>query len=121
MACSSARARVPARCVRAAALALVVLAVDGAPALAGGAHTAYVVNSDGSATPIDTQTNTAGAPVPLGSPGSAIAINSDSTTAWVTHNLSDTVTAVDLRTGATIKSISVGHQPSAVAVNPYAN
>ena len=57
--------------------------------------TAYVVNqTDGTVTPIDTATSTAGTPVAVGSGPAAIAITPDGATAYVANAADDTVTPI---------------------------
>ncbi len=76
--------------------------VDAHPALAqaaGPAWTAYVVNNDADAvTPVNTETDTAGTPIPVGDDPFAIAITPDGRTAYVANQTAGTLTPINLAT-----------------------
>ena len=114
-----ARGWVRARGWLAAAVVGVGLVVCAAPASAAGSHTAYIANPfEDSVTPIDTATNTAGAPIAVGSDPQAIAITPDGKTAYVTNADSNSVTPIDTATNTTGTAIAVGSVPIAVAITP---
>jgi YVTN family beta-propeller protein len=73
--------------------------------------------------PIDTATNTAGTPIPIGTgpPGggpATIAITPDGKTAYVLNYLSATVTPISTRTNTTGPTIPVGTYPHVIAITP---
>src|SRR5471030_1108809 len=60
-----------------------------------GTPIAYVANSvDNTVTPIDTATNTAGTPIPVGQDPLGIAVTPNGATVYVTNRLSSTVTPI---------------------------
>ena len=69
----------------------------------------YVANifSD-TVTPIDTATNTPGAPIPVGTSPHGVAIAPDGSRAYVTNFNSGSVSAIDIATDTIIATISVG-------------
>ena len=69
-------------------------------------------------TPIDTATNTAGAPVTVGSTPVRIAITPSGATAYVVNQGSNSVTPVTTATGVAGAPIPVGSSPSAIAITP---
>jgi YVTN family beta-propeller protein len=95
---------------------------------AGGATapdwTAYVAtegnfnNPSDTITPIDTATNTAGAPVTVGSTPVRIAITPNGATAYVVNQGSNSVTPVTTSTGVAGTPVPVGNSPSAIAITP---
>jgi DNA-binding beta-propeller fold protein YncE len=102
-------------------LASTALVLDGAPAGAGTATpTAYAVTYNGfdTMTPIDTTTNTAGTPIPVGAYPDAIAIAPNGQTAYVVDGAGAAVTPVDLSTGNPGTPIPVGTGPDAIAIAP---
>jgi YVTN family beta-propeller protein len=85
------------------------------------APTAYAVtNGDaGTVTPIDTVTNTALPPIPVGNNPEAIAITPDGTTAYVVNQADGTVTPIDTATNTALKPISIGVTgQAAIAITP---
>jgi YVTN family beta-propeller protein len=90
----------------------------------GEAHahaTVYVANTgDGTVTPIDTATNTAGTPIPAGTAPWGIAITPDGKTAYVTNNTSPvgSVTPIDLATNTAGTPIPIGRDPRGIAITP---
>jgi YVTN family beta-propeller protein len=119
-----ARGWVRARGWLAAAVVGVGLVVCAAPAWAASSHTAYVINTNSdSVTPIDTATNTAGAPIPLGAAPIAVAITPDGKTAFVTTVANSdpstgSVTPIDTATNTAGTPIPVGTFPLGVAITP---
>jgi predicted alpha-1,2-mannosidase len=79
--------------------------------------TAYVSNySDNTVTPVDTTTDTAGPPIPVGSgPDGMIVTGGD---LFVANNNSNNVTVIDTATNAVIKTIPVGGVAADVAATP---
>jgi predicted alpha-1,2-mannosidase len=79
--------------------------------------TAYVSNySDNTVTPVDTQTDTAGPPIPVGSgPDGMIVVDGD---LFVANNNSNNVTVIDTTTNAVIATIPVGSIAADVAATP---
>jgi predicted alpha-1,2-mannosidase len=79
--------------------------------------TAYVSNySDNTLTPVDTTTDTAGPPIPVGSgPDGMVVTGGD---LFVANNNSDNVTVIDTATNAVIKTIGVGSIAADVAATP---
>ena len=100
------------------------LLVCAAPAWAASSHTAYVINNNSnSVTPIDTATNTAGAPIALGGSPIAVAITPDGKTAFVTTQANSdpstgSVTPIDTATNTPGTPIPIGTEPAAVAISP---
>jgi DNA-binding beta-propeller fold protein YncE len=95
------------------------LAVAGASA----DEIAYATNEgDGTVTPIDFTTGTAGTPFAVGSSPTSIALTPDGTTLLVTNSTADTVTPVTISNGATGLTytpgtpIPAGPGPDAIAV-----
>ena len=81
--------------------------------------TAYVTNNgDGTVTPINTSTDTAGTPITVGTWPDAVAITPDGSTAYVANNGDDTVTPIDTATDTAGTPIAVGSEPIAVAITP---
>jgi YVTN family beta-propeller protein len=81
--------------------------------------TAYITNTGSdTVTPIDTATNTAGTPIPVGSAPYRIAITPDGKTAYVVNLGSNTVTPIDTATNKADPPIPVGTEPSGVAITP---
>jgi YVTN family beta-propeller protein len=83
--------------------------------------TAYVTCANGAVTPIDIPTDTVEPPIAAGS-GYAIAITPDGATAYVTGNnpagTSGTVTPINLSTKTAGSPISVGLNPTGIAITP---
>jgi len=79
--------------------------------------TAYVSNySDNTITPVDTATDTAGPPIPVGSgPDGMIVAGGD---LFVANNNSNDVTVIDTATNAVVKTIPVGSVAADVAATP---
>jgi YVTN family beta-propeller protein len=79
--------------------------------------TAHVVNflSD-SVTPINTATDRAGRPIPVGCSPDAIAITPDGRTAYVVNGVSETVTPISAATNRAGRPIPVGSLPGAIAI-----
>jgi predicted alpha-1,2-mannosidase len=79
--------------------------------------TAYVSNySDNTVTPVDTQTDTAGPPIPVGSgPDGMIVDDGD---LFVANNNSNNVTVINTTTNAVIATIPVGSIAADVAATP---
>ncbi len=97
------------------------LSPSGAPATAQTllAGTALVANwGSNSVTPINTETDTAGSPIAVGSEPDAIAISPDGEMAYVANWGSNSVTPIDLATGAPERAIAVGLRPDAIAITP---
>jgi DNA-binding beta-propeller fold protein YncE len=125
---------VGSRFVRGALVALILaaglpilsaVALTAAPAgAAATSWTAYVVNTyQDSLTPIDTATNTAGSPIPLGGVSgsngdnpTAIAITPNGATAYVLNSHAGTVTPFDLATNSPGPQIAAGS--GAIAITP---
>ena len=79
--------------------------------------TAYVSNySDNTVTPVDTRTDTAGPPIPVGAgPDGMIVTGGD---LFVANNNSNNVTVIDTTTNAVIKTIPVGSIAADVSATP---
>jgi predicted alpha-1,2-mannosidase len=79
--------------------------------------TAYVSNySDSTVTPVDTRTDTAGPPIPVGSgPDGMVVTGGD---LFVANNNSNDITVIDTATNAVIKTIPVGSIAADVAATP---
>jgi YVTN family beta-propeller protein len=85
----------------------------------GSPFTVYVANGGSdNVTPIQTATNTPGAPIPAGSQPFAIAITPDGKTAYVPNSVSGTVTPIDTATNTPGAPIPVGSEPFAIAITP---
>jgi len=81
--------------------------------------TAYVVDmSTDEVTPVDTATNTPGAPIPVGSQPRTIGIAPDGRTAYVADYGSATVTPIDTATNTAGAPIAVGLSPHGIAISP---
>jgi YVTN family beta-propeller protein len=84
--------------------------------------TAYVVNQfSDSVTPIRTATNTALAPIPVGSAPDAIAITPDGRTAYVVNEGAGTVTPISTATNTALKPIGIGQSSGndyTIAITP---
>jgi YVTN family beta-propeller protein len=82
--------------------------------------TAYVAETrlHGLVVPIDIATNTAEAPIEVGSTPIAIAITPDGTRAYVVNVGDETVTSIDLTTNTPVKTIPVGGVPVGIAIAP---
>jgi predicted alpha-1,2-mannosidase len=79
--------------------------------------TAYVSNySDNTVTPVDTRTNTAGPPIPVGSGPDGMTVAGGNL--FVANNNSNDVTVIDTTTNAVIKTIPVGSVAADVAATP---
>jgi len=93
-----------------------------ATATAAGARpiqTAYVVNYNGdTVTPIDMETDTAGAPIQVGDQPAAIAITPDASKAYVANYGGSSVTPIDLATNTAGPPIPVGAFPHSIAISP---
>lgn len=80
---------------------------------------AYTVNLlANTVTPINTATNTAGRPIPVGSNPTTIAITPDGRTVYVANAESNTVTPIATATNKPGKPITVGKDPSYLAITP---
>ena len=98
---------------------LLLAAVCAPRALAASARTAYVTNFiSNSVIPIDTATNTAGTPIPIGDSPEGIAITPDGTTAYVANADAGTVTPIDTATNTAGTPITVGGNPFGIAITP---
>ncbi len=113
------------RCVLSAGMWLLLATAVGAQvrsaeaSAAAPAWTAYVVNQNSnSVTPIDTGTNTAGTPIPVGDSPGFVAITPDGRTAYVPNADSNTVTPIATATNTPGNPIRVGTFPVAVAITP---
>ena len=102
---------------------------SGEPSLAGRAPTAYVsiagnIHVTGhTVTPINTATNTAGAPIRLGHPPGSIAVTPDGRTVYVVSDGSGeftdgTVTPINTATNTPGKPIRAGMFPVEIAISP---
>jgi YVTN family beta-propeller protein len=91
-----------------------------AVAVAPDGKTAYVAETrlHGLVVPIDIATNTAEAPIEVGSTPIAIAITPDGTRAYVVNVGDDTVTRIDLTTNTPVKTIPAGSGPVGIAITP---
>jgi len=79
--------------------------------------TAYVSNySDNTVTPVDTQTDTAGPPIPVGSGPDGMTITGG--LLFVANNNSNNVTVIDTTTNAVVKTIPVGSIAADVSATP---
>ncbi len=79
----------------------------------------YAVNNrSDTVTPINTATDTADPPIPVGSSPSAIAITPNGQTAYVANIGDGTVTPISTATNTAGSAISVGQLPSSVAIMP---
>ncbi|HEY1449303.1 MAG TPA: PKD domain-containing protein [Solirubrobacteraceae bacterium] len=97
--------------------ALLVLVV--APTSVAQAQTAYVtVTIAGKVVPIDTATNTAGAPITVGADPVGVAIMPDGKTAYVANFATNTVTPIDTATNTAGAPIPVGPEPEGIAITP---
>lgn len=68
--------------------------------------------------PVDTATNKAGTPIPVGEFPTGTAITPDGTRAYVTNFFEDTVTPIDLSSNTPEPSISMGDGPNDIAITP---
>jgi YVTN family beta-propeller protein len=97
-----------------ALLALVVL-----PASVAQAQTAYVTATiTGKVVPIDTATNTAGAPITVGADPVGVAITPDGKTAYVANFATNTVSPIDTATNTAGPPVPVGPEPEGIAIMP---
>lgn len=100
----------------------VTITINSASGGGSGSGFAYVAsNANGTVTPINIATNTAGTPITVGSFPSGIVISPDGTTAYVDNGGSGSngkVTPVDLATGAAGTPIPVGTGPLDIAITP---
>jgi YVTN family beta-propeller protein len=78
--------------------------------------TAFVVNSGGTVTPINTSTRRAGKPIPVGKQPRAIAITPNGKTAYVLDWGSAAVTPISTATNRAGPAIRVGSYPFAIAI-----
>jgi YVTN family beta-propeller protein len=93
-------------------------------AINAGGTTAVVLNSDGTVSPIDVATNTAGSPISLNAtptPGlfdieNSIAITPDGSTAYVVDNSNNDVIPIDTATNTAGTPIHAGTYPVAIAM-----
>ena len=69
-------------------------------------------------TPIRTATNTAGAPIPVGTGPFDIAITPNGKTAYVLNSAGDTVTPIRTATNTAGPPIPVGNEPFGIAITP---
>ena len=69
-------------------------------------------------TPINTATNIAGRPIPVGSGPSGVAITPNGATVYVTNYYSDTVTPIATATNTAGRPIPVGSGPIGIAITP---
>jgi len=80
---------------------------------------AYVTNSaDGTVTPINTATNTAGTPITVGSDPDAVAITPNGATAYVDNFNDGTVTPIHTASNTAGTPIHVGLGPWGIAITP---
>lgn len=87
------------------------------PTLMAASRTAYVATYvSNTVTPIDTVTNTAGRPIPVGSGPSGIAIKPNGATAYVANEDNNSVTPINTTTNTAGTPISVGGEPTAIAI-----
>ena len=83
------------------------------------AWTAYIANlDDNTVTPINTATNTAGTPIPVGRAPVGIAITPNGDTAYVTNLNDGTVTPINTATNTAGTPIPVGILPFGIAITP---
>ena len=102
-----------------ALLALAVLAQAHPVAAVTPAWSAYVANfGSNTVTPITTASNTAGAPIPVGSNPDGIAITPDGTTAYVANSSSNNVTPIATASNTAGAPIPVGSFPVSIAITP---
>jgi len=94
-------------------LAVFVFGTTASSAFAG---TAYVSVS-GSVVPIDTESNTAGAPIPVGKDPAGVAITPDGHTAYVASYFGDAVTPVDTLSNAAGNPIPFATEKIAITPN----
>jgi hypothetical protein len=78
---------------------------------------AYVVNREGTVTPITTDTNTAGTPITVGSGPDTI--TPDGITAYVANFDSGTVTPITIATNTAGTPITAGSTPDAIAITQF--
>ena len=98
-------------------VATVALPVQVAPAKPG-AGTAYVDNfSDGTVSPVDLASHTAGAPITAGSLPGSIAASPDGGTVYVANQGSSTVTVIGTANGQVRATWHVGAVPAGLAVS----
>jgi YVTN family beta-propeller protein len=84
-----------------------------------GGATAYIANLiDGTVTPVNTATDTAGTPIPVGTNPYGVAITPDGTTAYVTNSGDNTVTPITTATNTPGTPIPVGNGPIGIAITP---
>ncbi len=67
---------------------------------------------------IDTASNTVVATIPVGVGSSGVAITPDGTRAYVTNQISNTVSVIDTTTNTVVVTVPVGVDPLGVAVTP---
>jgi YVTN family beta-propeller protein/autotransporter-associated beta strand protein len=79
----------------------------------------YVSNYlDGTVTPINTATNTAGTPIPVGVNPYGIAMTPDGTTVYVANNSGTTVSVINTATNTVTATIAGFSSPTAVVITP---
>jgi predicted alpha-1,2-mannosidase len=81
--------------------------------------TAYVSNySDGTVTPVDRRTGTAGPTIPVGSGPDGVAVTPDGSQVFVANNNTNNVSVIDTSDNQVIATIPVGSVAADVAVTP---
>jgi YVTN family beta-propeller protein len=80
--------------------------------------TAYVVNYQGTVTPVSVATDVPGTPIAVGPQAFAAALTPDGATLYVANSGNGTVSPITTATGAVGAPITVGGQPSGVAIVP---
>ena len=88
------------------------------PAVPAQAQTrAYVTNTSGSVSVIDTAANTVVATIPVGVFPSGVAITPDATRAYVA-NIINSISVIDTATNAVVATIPSGQFPTGLAITP---
>jgi YVTN family beta-propeller protein len=82
------------------------------------AQNAYITNSDGTVSVIDTTSNTVAATIAVGNEPFGVAVTPDGSTVYVTNLLSNTVSVIDAASNTVTATIGVGSGPLGVAVTP---
>lgn len=81
--------------------------------------TAYVSNySDGTVTPVDTDTHTAGPPIPVGSGPDGVVVLPDNTAAYVANNNANDVSVISTVDNSVVATVPVGTVAADVVATP---
>ena len=87
-----------------------------------GAPSVYVVNNgDGTVTPVNIATNTAGVPITVGTDPGGISIEPNGRYAYVTNSGSSSVSPINTATNGAATAINVGSFPEGIAMGPNGN